>query len=72
MNQARNLTAVRLSVNEEFRNEIAKTSPILALSEEFNEPLNARMKKLATGRNPNCFLALAYGNEIRCQSGTGF
>jgi hypothetical protein len=36
-----------LSVNTDFRNEIAKTSPILALSEEFNEPPNVRMKKLA-------------------------
>jgi hypothetical protein len=38
-------TGNRLSVNEEFRNEIAKTSPIFALAEEFNAPPNARMKK---------------------------
>jgi hypothetical protein len=40
----RQFSHTRPSVNAEFRNEIAKTSPILALSEEFNEPLNARMK----------------------------
>jgi hypothetical protein len=54
VNRAQNLNDARLSVNEEFRNEIAKTSPILALSEEFNEPLNARMKKRERVCAPPC------------------
>jgi hypothetical protein len=44
----RKFSHARRSVNEEFRNEIAKTSPILALSEEFNKPLNARTCLLQT------------------------
>jgi hypothetical protein len=40
----RKFSHARPSVNEEFRNEIAKTSPLLALAEEFNEPPNARIK----------------------------